>query len=173
MSDAPLPGGSLWGADSVTADQIAAIKWIMKAIFVFTSGSKFYFEPHECSPCPPRPPITSLTHFIFIFQLTTRSFELSPSYLFVVHHTCPWPCPSYLRHLYTQICSSFQKFGEFAGIIMRWSLKVSLWINKCTLISFVTGGMRPEGTAQKNGKSIVDFSFMTMLQHTSWFWSWI
>jgi hypothetical protein len=54
---------------------------------------------------------------------------------------------------------------------MSSSLKVKLWIKKCTLISFVALWMRSEGNILKKGEQTVGFSFMIMLQHTGRFWS--
>ena len=78
---------------------------------------------------------------------------------------------------------SFKKFPGFSGIIysflltaralsiMSSSLKVKLWIKKCTLISCVNLWMQSEGNASKNGKQTVGFSFVTMLWHIGQFWS--
>ena len=88
-----------------------------------------------------------MIHFNFIFPLTARSSELSSSYICVVSHTYHGPTRLILLHFHTEICS-FQTFPEIAG--MSWSLRVRLWINKCTLTSFVTLEMWSEGTALKN-----------------------
>jgi hypothetical protein len=81
------------------------------------------------------------------------------------------------------ILHSFKNFPEFSGIIYRnlclpehcpiWSyiLKVKLWIEKCTLTAFVAFRMRSERNSPKNWEPTVGFSFTTMLQHTSRFWS--
>jgi hypothetical protein len=45
-----------------------------------------------------------------------------------------------------------------ALFIMSTSLKVKLWIKKCTFISFFGLGMRSEGNAPKNGKPRVLFT---------------
>jgi len=39
------------------------------------------------------------------------------------------------------------------------------------MTSSVTLGMHSDGNATKNGETLVDFSFTTMLQHTDRFWS--
>jgi hypothetical protein len=46
-----------------------------------------------------------------------------------------------------------------------------LWINKCTLTSFVALGVRPKGKAQKYGEPTVSLFCTTMLQHIGRFWS--
>ena len=64
--------------------------------------------------------------------------------------------------------SSFKTFLEFAGI----NLKELLDEGNFFLIGwFVALGILSEGYTTKNGEPSIDFTFMTMLQHTSRFWS--
>jgi hypothetical protein len=67
----------------------------------------------------------------------------------------------------SEVCRSFKQFLEFTGILYRncyvREISVSSW--------FVAFGMQPVGNTPKNGEPIFGFSFTTMLQHTSQFWS--
>jgi hypothetical protein len=64
-----------------------------------------------------------------------------------------------------------KQLQKFPGI--RWYnlQELPLWMNKCTLTSYVAVGMRSEGNFPKNGETVVGFCFSTMLQHTGRFWS--
>jgi hypothetical protein len=110
--------------------------------------------------------------------VTSHSFQVRAIYSCIVKHkkinTILWIITHglFLKKIVIWIQVRYKKqLQKFPGI--RWYnlQELPLWMNKCTLTSYVAVGMRSERNFPKNGETIVGFCFSTVLQHTGRFWS--